>query len=123
MGARTCASRNFSIRASKTRSRGSFSSHWDMILLSMKVANICVSMKRDRKGRKGSGWSDRKEAWRGAERMSWVHPCHHLISTLRCPLPEATSTSCPATSELEEGVCWALSGISIPGHLRKGTLF
>jgi len=34
-----------------------------MILLSMKEANIWVSRNLERKGRYGSGWSDRKEAW------------------------------------------------------------
>lgn len=62
VGALTLYSPIFSIRESKTRSKGSFSSHWDIILLSIKVANICVSMKRERNGRCGSGWSHRKEA-------------------------------------------------------------
>lgn len=52
VGVRTLSMRILSTRESNTRSVCSFSSSsWQRILLSMKEANICVSRKRDRKGR------------------------------------------------------------------------
>lgn len=73
VGVLTFNMRILSTRESNTRSVCSLSSSsWQRILQSMKEANICVSRKRDRNGRYGSGWSDRKEACSG-ESLGMLH--------------------------------------------------